>query len=74
MLTHIKTIRAGEPDFLSPTLRNTIDVFYDNKRYIYERPPRFTGANRKDWKITLACAFDATKIIGSGHVFNIVKD
>lgn len=74
MLTHIKTIRAGEPGFLTPTMRNTIDVFDDNRRYIYERPARFTGANLKKWKIMLAVAFDATRIIGSGRVFNIVKD
>jgi hypothetical protein len=74
MLNHIKTIRAGEPGFLTPTMRNTIDVYDDNRRYIYERPARFTGANRKDWKITLAVAFDAKKVIGSGRVFNIVRD
>ena len=74
MLNHIKTIRAGEPGFLTPTMRNTIDVYDDNKRYIYERPARFTGANRKDWKITLAVAFNATRVIGSGRIFNIVRD
>ena len=74
MLNHIKTIRAGEPGFLAPTMRNTIDVYDDNKRYIYERPARFMGANRKDWKIMLAVAFDATRVTGSGRVFNIVRD
>lgn len=73
MLNHIKTIRAGEPGFLAPTKRATLDVYFDNKRYIYERPARFTGANRKDWKTTLACAFDA-RVIGSGRVFTIVRD
>jgi hypothetical protein len=74
MITHIQTIRAGEPGYLSPTRRNTVDVYYDQKRYIYERPARFTGANRKDWKIMIAVAFDASRIIGSGNVFNIVRD
>ncbi len=71
---HIKTIRAGEPGFLTPTMRNTIDVHDDQKRYIYQRPAHFTGANRKDWKIALAVAFEATRVIGSGSVFYIVKD
>lgn len=74
MLNHIKTIRAGEPGYLAPTARGTIDVHHDSKRYIYERPARFTGANRKDWKLALAVAFDAKKVIGSGRVFNIVRD
>lgn len=73
MLNHIKTIRAGEPGYKAPRQRATIDVWHDNKRYIYERPARFTGATRKDWKITLAVAFEATRVTGSGNVFYIVR-
>jgi len=33
-------------------------VYYDSKRYVYERPEHW-GMVKKDWKIYLECAFDA---------------
>ena len=62
MLYHIKTLRAGEPGYLAKRVRNTIDVYHDQKRYIYEKPDQFLNANRQDWKLDLLCAFDADKI------------
>lgn len=62
MLNHIRTIRAGDAGFYAKRSPNTIDVYHDQKRYVYEKPDCFTAANLKDWKLTLACAFDADKI------------
>jgi hypothetical protein len=62
MLHHIKTLRAGDAGYLAPRKRNTIDVYHDQKRYIYEKPDQFVNANRQDWKLTLLCAFDADQV------------
>jgi hypothetical protein len=62
MLYHIKTLRAGDAGYLAKRARNTIDVYHDQKRYIYEKPHQFVNANRQDWKLTLLCAFDADKV------------
>ena len=62
MLHHIKTLRAGDSGYLAPRQKNTIDVYHDQKRYVYEKPHHFVKANRQDWKLTLLCAFDADKI------------
>jgi hypothetical protein len=62
MLNHIKTLRAGDAGYLAKRARNTIDVYHDQKRYVYEKPHHFVKANRQDWKLTLLCAFDADKV------------
>jgi hypothetical protein len=62
MLNHIKTIRAGESAFYAKRSRNTIDVYHDQKRYVYEKPDQFKFANRSDWLVCLAVAFDADKV------------
>jgi len=62
MLNHIKTIRSGQLGFYAKRIRNTIDVYHDQKRYIYEKPDQFKFANRSDWLICLATAFDADKV------------
>jgi len=62
MLHHIKTLRAGDAGYLAKRTRNTIDVYYDQKRYIYEKPHQFVNANLDDFKLDLLCAFDVDKI------------
>jgi hypothetical protein len=62
MLNHIKTIRAGESSFCAKRLRNTIDVYHDQKRYVYEKPDQFKFANRSDWLLCLRVAFDADRV------------
>jgi hypothetical protein len=41
MLNHIKTLRAGDAGYLAKRARNTIDVYHDQKRYVYEKPDQF---------------------------------
>jgi len=64
MLNHIKTIRAGEPGYTAPRARATIDLWHDQKRYVYEMPHNFKHAVKRDFKLCLSVAFDA-KIKGS---------
>jgi hypothetical protein len=62
MLNHIKTIRAGDAAFYAKRSRNTIDVYHDQKRYVYEKPDNFKFANRSDWLAYLSTAFKADKV------------
>ena len=58
MLNHIQTFKAGEVGYGWSHKRGTIDVYHDQKRYVYERPAHW-GMVKKDWKLTLECAFNA---------------
>ncbi len=58
MLNHIQTFKVGQPGYKWPHQWNTIDVYHDQKRYVYERPAHWDMV-KKDWKITLECAFNA---------------
>ncbi len=58
MLNHIQTIKAGDVSYYWRHRRGTIDVYHDQKRYVYERPAHWDMV-KKDWKITLECAFNA---------------
>jgi hypothetical protein len=58
MLNHIQTFKAGQTGYQWPHQRGTIDVYYDSKRYVYERPAHWAMV-KKDWKLTLECAFNA---------------
>jgi len=71
MLNHLETHRAGSFGYYKPHRRGTIDVYFDTKRYVYERPARFTHAIKKDWKIALACAFDG-RVTGTAPVYRIL--
>jgi hypothetical protein len=58
MLNHIQTFKVGQPGYQWPHQWGTIDVYHDSKRYVYERPAHWDMV-KKDWKITLECAFNA---------------
>jgi len=58
MLNHIQTFKAGQTGYGWSHKRGTIDVYHDQKRYVYERPAHWSMV-KKDWKLTLECAFNA---------------
>lgn len=70
MLNHLKTIRAGQPGYNTPRARATIDLWHDQKRYVYEMPHNFRHAVKRDFKLCLAVAFDA-EITGRAPSYTI---
>lgn len=72
--THCRTIRAGESAYYRPRERGTVEVRYDNKRYVY-RPRGRYGAKAFRQFVTAAWAgeIDANglAIIGRWPVYCI---
>jgi hypothetical protein len=71
MLDYITQYRSGESGYYTERKRGTVDVFFDNKRYIYRKPIDLMGFKNELREAFAGRGMPPAKVSGEYPVYHI---